>query len=156
MSQTRKSLVDLDGREMREIGARLLEFKENGQNGKLPAIYKVRNRQGKSECEEFIGAMGGSSRKNNSRPQVKFSVLGSKVSLASAMDAVYQVHWKAAHPEEAEYRYEGEISHLCHFKWCINPHHLVREAHITNCERRDNCSRFACCCESQGRNPPCV
>ena len=76
-------------------------------------------------------AIGESSRKNNSKPKVKFSVLSSKVALASAMDAVYRFHWKAAHPEESEYIFEGEISHICHFKWCVNPHHMVSETHIT-------------------------
>ena len=153
MAKPVKALKDLNESELQEVKAKIEEYKVNARLRKYPAIYAVSNRRGKSECHEFLGALGGSSRKNDSRPQVKFRPLSCKVTLASAMDAVYKVH---ADPSRGDYAFDGEISHLCHLKWCVNPHHLVREAHKVNCERRDNCSHTKCLCVTQGRCPPCI
>lgn len=154
-TMSNKSIQDLNEEELGTIAIKIKEYYDNAKNNVHPAIFSVKNRLGKSECQHFIGAFGGSSRKENTRPQVKFNVLPKKILLATAMDAVYKARWNEAHPDEA-YNYEYEISHLCSQKWCINPNHIVRENHITNCQRRDNCSRHRCVCESQGRKPHCV
>lgn len=156
MSQPPKSIRDLSEDELLEIKAQIVQYKENSLRNEQPAIYTVRNRQGKSECHEFVGALGGSSKKTNTRPQIKFKVLPKKIYLASAMDAIFRLNWHEAHPDTPDYNFDGEISHLCHQKWCVNPEHLVRESHNINCERRDYCSRNRCLCEQQRRKPPCV
>ena len=46
-----------------------------------------------------------------------------------------------------------EVNHLCHKKLCVNPVHLVVEAHATNLERV-HCSNQGFCCRAH--RPCCL
>ena len=67
MAKPLKALRDLNYSELQEVKAKIAEFKESAKLKKYPAIYAISSRRGKSECHEFFGALGGSSRKKNSR-----------------------------------------------------------------------------------------
>jgi len=148
---------------LHEIKKQILLYRHNAQTNRLPAIFDVNNT---SHCQQFVGARGGCSKED--RPKVVFTALKKRLPLAAVCyflqrKTAEKLEEKTKAVDEEEGRENTsttellELSHLCHNRWCVNPHHLVRETHKANCERRHQCgSGSKCNCEVHQRTPKCV
>ena len=77
---------------------------------------------------------------------------------ASKTERVHRIAYMVNHkltelPRTSESGELLEISHLCHKKLCINPEHLVLEAHMVNMSRAHCFIHGACSLE---HSPPCI
>ena len=131
------------------------ELRSNAHKDKYPCIYL--SKVGDLHCHQFVGKIGGSSKRVKSRPKYKFKALPNRHYVAHVLDFVFRIN----RPNPV-YEFEDsnsrplELSHLCHNLWCVNPSHLVRETHTINCQRRDQCSRRHCSCKEENRTPECA
>ena len=156
-------LKHISEEQIHQIKKQLLLYRHNSQTNRLPAIFDIHNT---SHCQQFVGARGGCSKED--RPKVVFTALKRRLSLAAVRyflqrkKAEKLEEKKKAEDEEEEDREKTattellELSHLCHNRWCVNPHHLVRETHKANCERRHQCGSGKCNCELHQRTPKCL